>query len=140
MESNPQSKSFEHSRTKLIHKTNFLNRIQICKSKTHNLFRFGLVFSTSMNYRLLRIHEDLLDLWKQVKSLKKCVSNQIHKTGISKVWSQIKTKRILNHDLFSKPRSKPFWSPGLWSWNGTNPWICNMNWRVYSLIRFPQPY
>ncbi len=44
----PWNESLEHSRTKQIHKTNLLSRIQICESKTQDLYEYTVVHSTYM--------------------------------------------------------------------------------------------
>ncbi len=74
---------FEHSRTKRIHETNLLNRIQIGKSKTQDLYGFGLVYSMSI-YNLdsagMARLKNCIESWKSwhVQTGSRCQESQSH--------------------------------------------------------------
>ena len=80
---------FRKPYTKLNPKINFLITVGIWESKTQDLDRFGLVFSTSMYYRFVRICQDLsdsLDLLDSSNLLKIVWTNWIHEPNLLKTF------------------------------------------------------
>jgi hypothetical protein len=125
-ETNPRYESFECRMDSRIQSTGFV-WIHTCSKYVYVL-------------RFVRIREDSLDSWKQVKSFENWLDSYVRYDTNLSMSGFVNHNTIRIRDSYRKVRIEPIWSQDSYSGYGTNPWIRETNPCFYeSLIRFSHP-